>query len=88
MLSLLPQKGDLVFADRLIHNSILSGILKSGARLIRYRHADLDHLEDLLVDHGESERNIFVVTESVFSMDGDWPDLERVAKLKESFEFF
>ena len=47
------QKGDLVFADRLDHNSILSGILKSGARLIRYRHADLDHLEDLLVDHGE-----------------------------------
>lgn len=88
VLSLLPQKGDLVFADRLIHNSILSGILKSGARLIRYRHTDLDHLEALLVDHGEAERNVFVVTESVFSMDGDWPDLERLAKLKESLEFF
>ena len=88
VLSLLPQKGDLVLADRLDHNSILSGILKSGARLIRYRHTDLDHLEALLVDHSEAKRSIFVVTESVFSMDGDWPDLERLAKLKESFEFF
>jgi len=88
VLSLLPQKGDLVLADRLVHNSILSGILKSGARLIRYRHTDLDHLEALLVDHSEAKRSIFVVTESVFSMDGDWPDLERLAKLKESFEFF
>ena len=88
VLSLLPQKGDLVLADRLNHNSILSGILKSGARLIRYRHTDLDHLKALLADHSEENRSIFVVTESIFSMDGDWPDLRRVAKLKERYGFF
>jgi len=88
VLSLLPQKGDLVLADRLNHNSILSGILKSGARFIRYRHTDLDHLEALLADHSEEKRNIFVVTESIFSMDGDWPDLDRIAKLKDRYGFF
>ena len=88
VLSLLPQKGDLVLADRLNHNSILSGVLRSGARLIRYRHADLDHLEALLADHCNERRNIFVTTESVFSMDGDWPDLRRIAKLKERYDFF
>ena len=88
VLSLLPQRGDLVFADRLNHNSILSGILKSGARLVRYRHRDLDHLESLLADYSGTERIIFVATESVFSMDGDWPDLGRLARLKERYKFF
>lgn len=88
IMQLLPQKGDLVLADRLIHNSMVSGILSSGARLLRYRHCDLGHLEDLLKKHAVDGRALFVVTESVFSMDGDYPNLEMIASLKERYGFF
>lgn len=82
VLSQLPQRGDLVLADRLIHNSMINGLLASGARLQRYRHLDMAHLEELLSNAGEGERAVFVVTESVFSMDGDYPDLRVMAELK------
>ncbi len=88
VLSRLPQKGDLVLADRLVHHSMISGILQSRARLQRYRHLDLDHLETLLQQAAPSERTIFVVTESVFSMDGDYPDLRAMAGLKATYGFF
>lgn len=87
ILGTLPGKGDLVLADRLIHNSMISGILKSGARLMRYRHCDVQHLGELLEKQSSPERIIFVVTESVFSMDGDYPDLGTMAELKERFGF-
>ncbi|MEM9226812.1 MAG: aminotransferase class I/II-fold pyridoxal phosphate-dependent enzyme, partial [Verrucomicrobiota bacterium] len=85
VLSQLPQRGDVVLADRLIHNSMVNGMLASGARLIRYRHLDLEHLASLLDEH--QERTVFVVTESVFSMDGDYPDLATMAQLKEQHGF-
>ncbi|MBT5168251.1 MAG: 8-amino-7-oxononanoate synthase [Opitutales bacterium] len=88
LLSSLPCKGDLVLADRLIHKSMISGILSSGARLMRYRHCDIDHLEELLEKHATGDRIVFVVTESVFSMDGDYPDLKKMAELKERLGFF
>lgn len=88
VLSQLPKKEDVVLADRLIHNSMITGILSSGARLARYRHCDLDHLEALLQKHGKDGRLVFVATESVFSMDGDYPDLARMAELKERYGFF
>lgn len=87
VLGLLPKKGDLVLADRLIHNSMIAGVLDSGAQLLRYRHCCLEHLEDLLRIHSE-KRQVFVVTESVFSMDGDYPDLAGIAGLKERYPFF
>jgi len=85
LLGRLPQRDDLVLADRLIHQSMIQGILQSGARLLRYRHLDLEHLEQLLIEH--AGRRVFVVTESVFSMDGDCPDLRAMAALKELYEF-
>lgn len=87
LLSRLPRSGDLVLADRLIHHSMVSGILQSGARLIRYRHNDIEHLESLLAQHASDDRVIFVVTESVFSMDGDSPDLKALANLKQTYPF-
>jgi len=84
----LPRKEDVVLADRLIHNSMITGILSSGARLARYRHCDLDHLETLLRSHCKEDRLVFVATESVFSMDGDYPDLARMAELKKQYRFF
>lgn len=89
VLGTLPQAGDRIFADRLIHNSMIAGILKSGARFQRYRHNDAAHLRELL----EKTRTegfagtTFVATESVFSMDGDYPDLAAMARLREEFGF-
>ncbi len=85
----LPREGDLVLADRLIHRSMIAGLTRSGARLIRYPHLDLDRLEAILAEHraGRDEGCIFVVTESVFSMDGDYPDMARLGRLKHRFGF-
>lgn len=83
----LLQKDDLVLADRLCHTSALLGILESGARLIRYNHLDINHLENLLKKNFKKEKLIFVVSESVFSMDGDYPDLKAIATLKEQYPF-
>ncbi len=88
LLHLLPRKGDLVLADRFIHNSAIAGILSSGSRLLRYRHCDLEHLEALLKEHAVNDRVLFVVTESVFSMDGDYPDLKSIANLREQYGFY
>ncbi len=88
LMRLLPRRGDLVLADRLVHNSMISGVLASGARVARYRHCDLDHLETLLAKHSQSDRVLFVATESVFSMDGDCPDLKRIAELRAKYGFF
>jgi len=88
LLGSIPRKDDLVLADRLIHKSMISGILASGARLMRYRHCDTGHLEELLEKNATGDRIVFVVTESVFSMDGDYPDLKKIAELKERYGFF
>lgn len=89
VLGTLPQAGDRIFADRLIHNSMIAGILKSGARFQRYRHNDVAHLRELL-EKTRAEGfagTTFVATESVFSMDGDYPDLAAMARLREEFGF-
>jgi len=83
----LPQKGDVILADRLVHASMLSGILASGARLRRFPHNDLNALELMLQEEAPVEGVVFVVTESVYSMDGDCPDLRRLAQLRERFNF-
>ncbi len=83
----LPRRGDLVLADRLIHHSMIAGLLRSGARLRRYGHLDLDQLERELAA-APAGRTVFVVTESVFSMDGDRQDLTRIAELRRRFGFF
>jgi len=92
ILGTLPKKGDVIFADKLIHNSMISGIKRSGAQLKRYPHLDLDVLERLLHTDftetlGQSKHTRFLVTESVFSMDGDYPDLKRIAALKKQYPF-
>jgi len=83
----LPGKKDLVLADRLIHHSIAQALTQGQARFKRYNHIDLDHLEDLLIKHQNKYETLFVVTESVFSMDGDYPDLNRLVELKRKIPF-
>ena len=83
----LPQKGDIVLADKLIHASMLEGILSSEATLRRFPHNNLDVLESMIEESKETDVPLFVVTESVYSMDGDCPDLLRISKLKQRYNF-
>ena len=70
--------GDTVFEDRLNHASLIDGGLLSGARFKRYRHADLEHLENTIDAAGGKK---LIVTDGVFSMDGDLAPLPTLAKL-------
>jgi len=76
--------GALLFTDRLIHGSLHAGA--AGHRQIRFRHNDLDHLEALLADNGGGPK--LIVTESVFSMDGDRADIARLAGLAKAHDAF
>ena len=87
VLGQLPRAGDVVLADRLIHASMVNGILASGARLRRFAHNDLDALEMLLAEEAARDGVTFVVTESIYSMDGDAPDLARLAALRDRHGF-
>lgn len=78
-ISALVGRGDTVFADRLAHASLLDGARLSGATLRRFRHNDVNHLEEMLRAAPASGRRL-VVTESVFSMDGDFAPLAEVAR--------
>lgn len=71
----------LVYADRLNHASLHHGIAASGLRQHRFRHNDLDHLEALLRRDEAVNARRLIVTESVFSMDGDRVDLDRLADI-------
>ncbi|MGY6769427.1 aminotransferase class I/II-fold pyridoxal phosphate-dependent enzyme [Komagataeibacter sp. NFXK3] len=71
----------LVFADRLNHASLHHGCMAAGVRQIRFRHNDLDHLESLLLRHANDPGLRVIVTESVFSMDGDRTDIARLGAL-------
>jgi 8-amino-7-oxononanoate synthase len=71
--------GALLFTDRLVHASLHAGA--AGHRQIRFRHNDLDHLAQLLDQHAGTEGPRLIVTESVFSMDGDRADLARLSTL-------
>lgn len=73
--------GVAVFADRLIHASMHAGVAMSGARQHRFRHNDLDHLEQLLASKGADAPARLILTESVFSMDGDRADLVHLAEI-------
>jgi 8-amino-7-oxononanoate synthase len=87
LLTHLPGPRDLVLADRLVHHSIAQTLEKQSTRFKRYQHLDLNHLEELLDRHSKEYETIFVVTESIFSMDGDYPDLRHMAALKQKYPF-
>ena len=71
----------LVFADRLNHASMHFGCQAAGVRQIRYRHCDAAHLGELLTQYQGDDRPRFILTESVFSMDGDLAPLGSIAAL-------
>ena len=78
----------MVFADRLNHASMHAGCQLAGVRQQRYQHLDLNHLETLLQKSYHSSQPKFILTESIFGMDGDQADLEGLAYLAEKYHAF
>ena len=88
--SSVPQKGDLILYDELVHASIRDGIQLSHAKGYKFKHNDLKDLEEKLKRYtlNKSNNEIYVVTESVFSMDGDTPDLQLMANICLKYQAF
>ncbi len=82
MIAALGDKNTLILADRLVHASIIDGMRLSGARFMRYAHNDYGHLETLIRKFGGEYARVLIVSESVFSMDGDRSDLAALVKCK------
>ena len=79
-------RNDLILHDELVHNSIIAGCVLSGARRIPFPHNDYTALEALLKENRLSYRRVLIVTEGVYSMDGDIPDIARVIRLKKAYK--
>lgn len=78
----------LILADKLVHASLIDGIRLSSAKCIRYRHNDLSQLQRLISENHNAYEQIIIVTESIFSMDGDEADLHALVQLKKVIPIF
>ena len=86
-ISSLLRKGDTVICDKLNHASIVDGCLLAMAKFVRFRHNDMDHLERRLRD-ADPHGRILVVSDAVFSMDGDIINLPEVARLCKKYDAY
>jgi len=79
-------KEDMIFSDELNHASIIDGCRLSGAPIIRYNHADPASLETVIRENEGNYRRGLIITDGVFSMDGDYPPLDKIADIAESHD--
>lgn len=90
--SALPQRNDVILYDELSHASIRDGITMSNAKSYKFNHNDFEDLERLIIKFQSSKSqiptNIYIVTETVFSMDGDSPNLEELVQLTEKYNCY
>lgn len=87
LLSSVPQKGDLILSDELIHASLIDGIRLSFATHYKFSHNNIAQLNDLLERHHASFNEIYIVVESVYSMDGDSAPLIKILELAKHYHF-
>lgn len=81
--SAVPQRNDVILFDEYVHASIRDGIKMSFAKSYKFEHNDLHDLETLIQKNKSTENEIYIVTESVFSMDGDSPDIEKLVAISQ-----
>ncbi len=86
--SALVTEDDVVFSDSINHASLIDGCRLSNAAVHIYHHRDVQHLEEQLRTHRHSGRHALVITESVFSMDGDLAPLESLRELCDAYDAF
>jgi 8-amino-7-oxononanoate synthase len=85
LFSSVPQKGDFILYDELCHASIRDGILLSNAKSYKFQHNDYEDLELLLQRFKSNGTEIYIATESVFSMDGDASNIEQLVRLSKKY---
>jgi len=85
ILPALSTKKDLILCDKLNHASIIDGIRLADATFKRYPHLDYDALANLLEKNSSEYENIFIISESIFSMDGDAADLRKLVEIKQKY---
>lgn len=83
--SSIADKGDVIFSDKLNHASIIDGMQLSKGKFFRYPHNNMEALERLLIRERKNFNNAIIVSESVFSMDGDIADIQKLVSLKEKY---
>jgi len=79
-------KGDIIFTDRYNHASIYDGLINSGVKIVRYKHLDYLDLEKKLEKYRGSYKRSLIITESIYSMDGDIVDLDKTVLLKNRYK--
>lgn len=82
LVSAIAANDTFVIADRLVHASIIDGIVLSRAGFARFRHNDYDHLEQLIERNAGKAPRLLVIVESVYSMDGDRADIDQLIDIK------
>ncbi len=80
------EKGDLIISDELNHASIIDGVRLSKADKAVYKHSDTDDLERILKERRDDYRNVLIITDGVFSMDGDLAPLEKIVELAKQYD--
>ena len=80
-----PQRNDIILFDELSHASIRDGIQLSNAKSYKFKHNDFEELEELIQRFQSGTAEIYIVTESVFSMDGDCPNLEELTQISNKY---
>ena len=86
VISALIGKGDVVFSDKLNHASIIDGMQLSRGDFLRYKHLDYEGLENMLKTKRSQYNRALIVSESVFSMDGDIADIDKLIELKNKYD--
>jgi glycine C-acetyltransferase len=79
-------KNDIIFSDELNHASIIDGCRLSGARIVRYNHCDPNHLEQVIKENEDAFEHALIITDGVFSMDGDVAPLDRLQEIASGYD--
>ncbi len=78
-------ENDLVVADKLIHSCLIDGVKLSGAKLMRFAHNDIKHAKQVISDNIKKYQKILIITEEIFSMDGDRGEVRALQELAQEF---